>query len=95
MKKVLDLLRSNATSAANLVASGLRAAVLGLLFGHVGMTILGGEMESTYHYDLDSAGFLNEELMLVPGVMVVCIVASLIPAISAFRTDIARTLSDA
>ena len=74
---------------------GLVGSLLGLLTGRIAMAVLSKQMEGSYHYDFASAHFLNEELMLVPAVMFICIIAAIIPAISAFRTDIAKTLSDA
>lgn len=74
---------------------GLIGAVLGLLSGHVAMLLLSGQVEGSFHYDLSSAHFLPAELLLVPAVLLICIVASLVPAWIAFRTDIAKTLSDA
>ena len=74
---------------------GLAGSILGSFTGRIAMVVLSSRMEGSYHYDFSSAHFLDEELLLVPAVMFICILAAIIPAISAFRTDIAKTLSDA
>jgi len=76
---------------------GLLLAVLGYLFGMVlsraGLFLLSGAMENTYRYSFDRFGVLTDEIGLLGVALLIGCLAALIPAISAYRTHIARTLS--
>jgi putative ABC transport system permease protein len=68
--------------------------VLGILFSHVGLSVLAGFMKSTYRYSFSGWKFLPEEGWLFVGALVVGFVAALIPALQARRTDISETLAN-
>lgn len=69
-------------------------ALLGLGLGHVAASALGAATAGTRTpIPLTGATFLPEELALVGLVLVIGLVAALVPAIQAYRTDIARLLA--
>lgn len=68
--------------------------VLGILFSHVGLSVLAGFMKSTYRYSFSGWQFLPEEAWLFVGALVVGFVAALLPALQARRTDISETLAN-
>ena len=80
-----------------IIFEGLLLAVLGYLIGiilsHVGMEIIGSIMSSDYRYDFTGSVFLEKEIWLLGGAILIGLIASLIPAIQAANTDIADTLS--
>ncbi len=84
--------------AALILLEGLLLALLGYLLGialsHTGMEILAGAMQDTYRYTFTGLEFLREEWLLLLGAVLIGIVAALIPAIQAGRTDISRTLAE-
>ncbi len=79
-----------------ILLEGLILAVLGCLFGlllsHGGMELLSGKLKEAYQYDFDSMLFLKEEAYLVLGALALGLLAALIPAIQASKTDISETL---
>lgn len=81
-----------------IILEGLILAVLGYVIGiilsHVGMEILARYMESSYRYSFSGAIFLPKELLLLVGALVIGLLAALIPAIQASKTDISDTLTD-
>lgn len=74
---------------------GLIGALLGLVAGHASMLLLAGQVEGNFHYQLSSAHFLPGEMLLVPAILLICVLAAMAPAWIAFRTDIAKTISNA
>ncbi len=97
----LALMRSMGASRAYLFAlivlEGLVLALLGLLSGillsRIGLYVVSNFVKSDYHYNLSVGGFVKEELYLFGITLILGIVAAVIPAIMAYRTDIAKTLS--
>jgi len=67
--------------------------VLGLLLSHVGMTIIGRVMNADYRYDFSGATFLGVELWIFLATLALGLIAALIPAYHASKTDISDTLS--
>ncbi len=67
--------------------------VLGILLSHITMEAIGTIMSADYRYDFNGRFFLKEELWLLSGAVLLGILASVIPAIQASRTDISDTLS--
>lgn len=79
-----------------ILLEGLILAVLGYLFGmlmsHLGMGVLAQFMEDAYRYSFSGLKFLAAEGWLFVGALVVGLVAALVPALQARRTDISETL---
>lgn len=68
-------------------------AILGILIGHLFLGILVMQNDQGAIGNLSALVFLTEELWIVVFAVFVGIVASLIPAINAYQTDIAKQLS--
>jgi putative ABC transport system permease protein len=98
----LALMRVMGASPAKLMLlilmEGLLLALLGYLLGmglsHIGMEILAGAMQDAYRYTFSGWVLLREEAWLLLGALVIGVVAAIIPAIQAGRTDISTTLSE-
>jgi putative ABC transport system permease protein len=71
----------------------LLGSIVGLLFSHFGVYLLATSAEANYRYTLDPMVFLSGEFYLLIGGLIVALLASLIPAIIASWTDIAKTLT--
>ncbi|MEN0002539.1 MAG: FtsX-like permease family protein [Bacteroidota bacterium] len=82
-----------------ILMEGLLLAVLGFVIGiiisHVGMELIAGVMQDAYRYAFSGTVFLKEEIYLLFGALGIGLVASIIPALKAFQTDISDTLSEA
>ncbi len=81
-----------------IILEGLVLAMLGiaigLLLSHVGMELLAGAMQDSYRYSFTGWQFLKEESYLIFGALLIGIIAAIIPAIQASKTDISDTLSN-
>jgi putative ABC transport system permease protein len=75
-----------------LLLSGGAAA--GLLLSRLGLWLLGGYVAEQYHYDLSAGGLLREEVWLLLLTLAIGLVAALLPAGQALRTNISKTLAD-
>lgn len=69
--------------------------IIGLIVSRAGMMILSGMAEEAYRYEFDWLKFLPQEGVLFIGTLLVGLLAALIPAISAYKTDISQTLREA
>jgi len=67
--------------------------LIGAIVGHGAIGILSGYMQDSYRYALDATEFLPQEWYLLGSCIVVGMVAALLPAIQAYGTDIAETLT--
>lgn len=68
--------------------------VLGVLLGH-GLVLLGApELERQTGLLLDPLAFTQLELIIIPVLVVLAALVGLIPALTAYRTDVARTLAE-
>ncbi|MEM1216561.1 MAG: FtsX-like permease family protein [Bacteroidota bacterium] len=80
-----------------ILLEGLLLTVLGYGFGmllsHGGMAILASALEEAYRYSFSAWTFLREEGYLLIGSLLIGVVAALLPAWQASRTDIADTLT--
>jgi len=76
---------------------GLLLALLGYLLGmglsRAGLWLLGGFISSGYGYDFSPQLFLPQEGWLLLAAIGLGLVAALLPAIQAFRLNIAQTLA--
>ena len=80
-----------------ILVEGLLLAGIGFLLGialsHIGMEFFAGYLKTAYRYSFSGMIFLKEEIFLLAGALLVGLVAAIIPAVQAFRTDISTTLS--
>jgi len=73
----------------------LTGFLLGVLFSRIGLWLISGLMEASYHYSFSGWGWAAEEGWLLAIVLMIGLLASLIPAIQVFRINISKTLADA
>ena len=73
----------------------LGGAVLGWLLGHCGVGLLGALMEGQQNLALSAWSVDPQEAWLLPAALLVGLAASIVPAVRAYRTDIAATLAHA
>ena len=73
----------------------LGGAVLGWLLGHGGVGLLGVLMEGQQNLALSAWSIDPQEAWLLPAALLVGLAASIVPAVRAYRTDIAATLAHA
>ncbi len=67
--------------------------VLGTIVSHLGMEFFSGYLAKNYHYNFTGFIFLQEELYLFLGAIIIGIVSALYPAFKAYKTDISKVLS--
>ena len=79
-----------------IVLEGLLLAFVGYLIGialsHGGMQLIAGLMQDKYRYSFTGLAFLKEEVWLFAGAIAIGLVAAILPAVQAARTDISDTL---
>jgi len=68
--------------------------LLGILFSRLGLWLVSGLMESSYHYTFSGWAWVAEEGWLLATVLAIGLLASLLPAIRVFRINISKTLAD-
>jgi len=71
----------------------LLGCILGLLLGHLVTAVLGETFGRTDQIGISPFRFLPEELAVLGGSLVVGILAAILPAINAYRTDISGVLA--
>lgn len=76
------------------VITALMGYALGMALSHFGMEIMARFMQDEYRYTFSGLTFLQEEAWLLAGALGIGIVAALIPAVQAARTDISTTLAE-
>jgi len=74
-----------------LVLTGM-GILAGLLIGHIATEWLGGAFSEARQMNLTGWKWLSEEWLVIGVTLIIGIVASLIPALQAYKTDIAKTL---
>jgi len=67
--------------------------LIGAAVGHSAIGVLSGYMQDSYRYALDATEFLPQEGYLLGSCIVLGMLAALLPAIQAYGTDIAETLT--
>lgn len=100
-KADLAILRTLGASPSKLVALlltegavlAVAGAALGWLLGHGAVGILGSALSEEQHLALSACSIAPQEVWLAPVALLVGVAAALIPAIRAYRTDIATTLA--
>ncbi|NJL73878.1 MAG: ABC transporter permease [Saprospiraceae bacterium] len=79
-----------------IVLEGLLLAFVGYLIGialsHGGMQLIAGFMQDKYRYSFTGLTFLKEEVWLFAGALLIGLIAAILPAVQAARTDISDTL---
>ena len=73
---------------------GGSGALLGLVFGHAGAAAFGAALRQSNGMALGNLMMVEGELIVVAIALAAGLVAGLIPAIQAYRTDIALLLAD-
>ncbi len=68
--------------------------ILGLITARIGLIALGSVIKDQFRYEMTDIGLLTGEYLLVGITIFVGVLASLLPAISALRIDISKTLAD-
>lgn len=68
--------------------------VAGLLVGHGAMELLGAWLENTRGVALTGWVWIPAESLLLISLLAVGVVAAIVPAVQAYRTDVARTLAE-
>ena len=77
------------------VALSAAGAVIGLALGHLFASMLGAWLRTRHHAAVTGLDWRPEELWLVAIVLGVGVLAALVPAWRAYRTDVSRTLAQA
>lgn len=80
-----------------IVLEGLMIAIIGyiagILMSRLGIQILDSLIQTNYRYDLDVLSSMQEEGFLLIASLILGVLAAFLPALNAWRTDIAETLS--
>ncbi|QDH81333.1 ABC transporter permease [Echinicola soli] len=69
--------------------------LLGLFFSRLGLLLVGLLLESEYHYEFSPSGPIIGEGYLFLMTLAIGILSALIPAISVYKIDLSKSLSDA
>lgn len=77
------------------VLLALIGTVFGLLLSHVGMSIMAGYLQDVYHYAFTGWDFILQEWYILGGGLCLGVLAAVVPALMASKTDISQTLSKA
>lgn len=99
-KQELGLMRSMGARPVTLfsliILEGLIIAILGYLLGmflsHLVLFLSADDVFKAYKYKLNAFSFIREEAGLLIGALVIGFIAAIIPAIQAYRTDIAKVM---
>jgi putative ABC transport system permease protein len=75
-----------------LLLSGI-GFIIGIALSHTAMEVLAAYMSDAYRYSLTGRLWLREEWWLLIGALLIGFAAAVLPALSAYRTDISKTLT--
>ncbi len=73
----------------------LTGFLLGMLFSRLGLWLVSGLLEASYHYTFSGWAWVAEEGWLLATALAIGLLASLLPAIRVFRINISKTLANA
>ncbi|HAA17769.1 MAG TPA: hypothetical protein DCP28_02965, partial [Cytophagales bacterium] len=73
----------------------LSGFLLGVIFSRLGLLLVSGLMQTSYHYEFSGWVWLIEEVWLLATALGIGLLASLLPAIRVFRINISKTLAHA
>jgi len=71
---------------------GCLGFVIGLILAHIGVFLISSMLNGQFHYSLNGLAFYKEELFLGFATLAISLIAALIPAIKAYKTDIIKSL---
>ena len=69
-------------------------SVIGILCGHVALGLFGDMAAERYNYSFTAFKFLKAELWILVASLLIGIIAALVPAMIAYKTEIHKTLSN-
>lgn len=75
------------------VLIALIGCLIGLILSHVGMMIVSARLEDAYQYEFSGLVFYLDELWILLGAIALGFLSAIIPAFTAYNTDISNTLS--
>ena len=75
------------------ILMAMLGTIIGLLLGHVATEILGLWLNQSQQLHLTGWAFVTQEYKLLGLAILIGTISALLPAIQAYRTDIAKTLS--
>ncbi len=82
----------------SILIEGFLVAFIGCLFGfilgHLSMVLIGYFLSDNYHYEFSGLIFNISEIWLMMGTIIIGMISSLFPAISAYKIDISSTLKN-
>ncbi|MBP7273151.1 MAG: FtsX-like permease family protein [Saprospiraceae bacterium] len=67
--------------------------ILGMIISHTAMELLAGYLQQTYRYSFTGRIFLAEEWGLLAITVIIGVLAALLPAVQAYKSDISKILS--
>lgn len=71
---------------------GVLGFVIGIILAHIGVYLLSSMLDSQFHYSLNGLKFYKQEWLLGLATIIISLLAAVIPAIKAYRTDIIKSL---
>ncbi len=71
---------------------GFIGFVVGIILAHIGVYLLSTLLNEQFHYSLKGMLFYKEELYLGIATLIISLIAAIIPAWKAYRTDIIKSL---
>jgi len=71
----------------------LSGSLLGIFFAHLGIAFLSNTYQQAEQFNINAWVFLQEEVLILAGAILLGILSALIPAIIAYKTPISTTLS--
>lgn len=81
-----------------IIGEGMWISILGLIsgliLGHAGIHLAGRILERGYKYQFTGLTWVDEEIWIIAGSLIIGLLASLLPAIQGSRTDIHKTLAE-
>jgi len=68
-------------------------SIIGIILGHFALGLFGDMASERYNYSFTSFKFLKAELWLFVASLALGVIAAIVPAVIAYKTEIHRTLS--